>query len=154
MLSNSENTNSYKQNCSVLDEQNLINLMTQMHEALTHIKQYLNIRINQMAIAEPTPETNDIVLSAREYEMLFLLFLGNSDLDAARYLNKIHGEIPGYTIIKYKRQLFDKFKVASTTELINKASELNAITHVPVSFKTANNPQYANFYAIENSATC
>lgn len=86
----------------------------------------------------PNPEygdLNSIKLSEREQEVLFLLTLGHSYKEISIILsNAANKQILSSTINSIiHRQLFKKFAVTSTTELIIKSAQVKALKGIPSS---------------------
>lgn len=121
-------------NAIVVDDKKVVECIKQIKEAQLCIRQYLNRRID----LEPTPQDSEaqkVRLNPREYEILFLMFLGKSHFEIAKYLSKIHGERAGWTVGGFKIWMHNRLGVRSDEELVNKALELDLIHEIPESFK-------------------
>lgn len=121
--------------CSAVMDKKLIDHINQLKEAKLYIEQYLNNRIGIPPIQQISEPCN-VHLNSREYEILFLMFLGKSNFDIARYLSKIHGDRAGRTTTGFKMLMYNKLGVHTDEELINKAMFLNLIKDIPKSFIT------------------
>lgn len=113
-------------------------LIRRLNDSQFHLRKYLNRRIGipmpPRILQTPNPTLDNINLSKREYEILFLLYLGKSELETSKYLAKIHGNIAGRTTIGFKIRMFNKLSVYSNDELIDKAIALNLVRTLPESF--------------------
>lgn len=123
----------FEQNNWALDNKKLVDYINHMKEAQLYVRQYLNERIGIVQIPQFV-DADKVHLTSREYEILFLIFIGKTDYEIAQYLSKIHGERAGRTMIGFKMSLFNKLKVYSNEELINKALSLDLIKDMPENF--------------------
>ncbi|MBP9741774.1 MAG: hypothetical protein KBD37_00280 [Burkholderiales bacterium] len=123
----------FEPSTAALNCKRLTDYINHMKEAQLYIRQCLNERIGIAQIPQ-FMDADKVRLTPREYEILFLLFIGKTDYEVAQYLSKIHEERAGRTMIGFKMSLFNKLKVYSNEELINKVLSLDLIKDIPESF--------------------
>jgi len=110
---------------------------------------FINAEQNQVI-----PLSNPISLSEREKEVLFLLTLGHNYKEAAAILSKATGkQISASTINSIiHRQLFKKFDVINTAELVIKSAQLKALQAIPGSILELKNGIYeVTFHEIQDN---
>ncbi len=115
------------------NDEHMATLISQMSNAQLHIRQYLDNIVGDPPV-QMVLDAKPVSLTSREYEILFLKFIGKSDYHTFKYIGKIHGNMAEQTAIRFKHQMFNKLKVYSNDELINAAISLNLINRIPESF--------------------
>ncbi len=81
-----------------------------------------------------TPELSEISLTVREKEILFLLTLGYGHKEISYILSRASKKISPNTVNTIiRRQLFKKFHVSTTSELIIKSGQSKALNKIPSS---------------------
>ena len=118
-------------NTSPLNEQ-IANILTEINRHQSYLREYINKRAG-ISINLEVPDTK-IHFNPREYEILFLLYLGRSEVDIFEYTQKIYNKANINTICALKFNLYNKLKVKSNSELVDKAIKLNLIQSIPENF--------------------
>lgn len=116
---------------SPLNEQ-IANILTEINRHQSYLREYINKRAG-ISINLEVPDTK-IHFNPREYEILFLLYLGRSEVDIFEYTQKIYNKANINTICALKFNLYNKLKVKSNSELVDKAIKLNLIQSIPENF--------------------
>ena len=91
-------------NTSPLNEQ-IANILTEINRHQSYLREYINKRAG-ISINLEVPDTK-IHFNPREYEILFLLYLGRSEVDIFEYTQKIYNKANINTICALKFNLYN-----------------------------------------------
>ncbi|MBP9742510.1 MAG: response regulator transcription factor [Burkholderiales bacterium] len=116
---------------SLINEK-IAEILTEINHHQAYLREYINKRVG-ISINLTVPDAK-IHFNPREYEILFLLYLGRSEIDIFEYTQKIYNKANINTISALKFNLYNKLKVKSNSELVDKAIKLNLIQSIPENF--------------------